>query len=191
VLADVDASLAAWLSAELPAGTTIDFAPPAGLVDHRRSGRSARTVNLFLHDIVADPSGMAAAPVYQRDDRGRVRSVQQPLRRFRLSYLVTAWAPDTQDEHRLLGQVLAAQVDALAGEQLHGSLRELNLPIPVELGGPGRGGEPLLWASLGLPARASVELTATATVPPGPQPGLPPSVQKVELGMREIDGVAR
>jgi hypothetical protein len=151
-------------------------------------------MNLFLHDIAADPAGMASSQVYVRDDRGRVRAVRQPLRSYRLSYLVTAWAPDTEDEHRLLGQVLATHgaVDVLSGDRLHGSLRELNLPVPIELGGAGRGsGEPLLWASLGLPARASVDLTVTAVMPPARGTELPPPVRQVELGLRPVDGVAQ
>jgi hypothetical protein len=192
VLADVDASLAAWLSNELPAGTTIDFASPAGLVDHRRSGRSACTVNLFLHDIVADPAGQSSTEVYLRDSRGRVCGVQSPLRRYRLSYLVTAWGADTDEEHRLLGLVLAAHggVETLTGERLHGVLRELDIPVPIELGLVGRGpGEPGMWASLGLPARASFELCVTAPVPPVVRTDIAPQVRRVGVDVHRRDAL--
>jgi hypothetical protein len=189
VLADVDATLADWLSAALPAGTELDFAPPADLAERRR-GRGARMVNLFLHDVRADPAGLAAAEVYLRDEQGRVRGVQSPLRRYRLDYLVTAWAEDVRAEHRLLGQVLAAPGggDALAGDALRGELRELNLPLPVELCGQD---EPVFWAALGLPARTALRLTVTAPVPPVVRLDVAPPVQRVGVAATQLPGVTR
>ncbi len=189
MLADVDASLAAWLVAELPAGATIDFASPAGLVDHRRTGKSACTVNLFLHDISEDLTGMAGAEVYLRDANGRVNAAQGPLRRYQLSYLVTVWATDTEEEHRILGLVLAAhgRNEVLTAPWLHGSLRDLNIPMPVRLGMTSTNvGDPSRWAALGLPARASVELTITAPVPPDLRTNLAPPVRTVGLAVNDI-----
>jgi hypothetical protein len=189
VLADVDASLAAWLTPGLPAGARIDFASPAGLLDHRRTGKAACTVNLFLHDIVAEDDGMAASPVRIRDADGRVRATELPLRRYRLSYLLTVWAGDAGEEHRVLGMVLARHsgLDQLGGELLCGGLRDFGLPLPVRLGVPqAAAGEPGIWAALGVPARTSVELVVVAPVPPATITEVAPPVERVEVHARQL-----
>jgi hypothetical protein len=189
VLADVDASLSAWLGAELPAGATIDFASPAGLVDHRRTAKSARTINLFLHDIVEELEGMSGTDVYLRDASGRVSAMHAPLRRYRLTYLVTAWASDTEEEHRFLGLVLAAHSrnEVLTAPWLCGSLRQLNIPMPIRLGMVSTGVADVgRWAALGLPARAGIELTITAPVPPDLRTDIAPPVRRVDLDAHDI-----
>lgn len=189
MLADVDASLSAWLGAELPAGATIDFASPAGLVDHRRTAKSARTINLFLHDIVEELDGMSGTDVYLRDASGRVSAMHAPLRRYRLTYLVTAWASDTEEEHRFLGLVLAAHSrnEVLTAPWLCGSLRPLGIPMPIRLGMVSTGvGDVGRWAALGLPARAGIELTITAPVPPELRTDIAPPVRKVDLDAHDI-----
>jgi hypothetical protein len=185
----VDASLAAWLSPALPAGARIDFASPAGLIDHRRTGKAACTVNLFLHDIVAEDDGMAASPVRIRDADGRVRATELPLRRYRLSYLLTVWATDAAEEHRVLGMVLARHsgLDQLGADALSGGLREFGLPLPIRLGVPrAPAGEPGIWAALGVPARTSVELVVIAPVPPAVTTDIAPPVERVELAARQL-----
>src|SRR5437879_13346749 len=42
-----------------------------------------------------------------KDDKGRVTERRPPPRRFKLSYLVTAWTQRPEDEHRLLSAVLS------------------------------------------------------------------------------------
>lgn len=190
----MDASLAAWLTAELPAGATVDFASPAGLVEHRRTGKSACTVNLFLHDIVEELDGMGGADVYLRDANGRVNAMRGPLRRYRLSYLVTAWAADIEEEHRVLGLVLAAHCrnEVVTAPWLHGSLRRLNIPMPIRLGMVSSGvGDVGRWAALGVPARAGVELTVTAPVPPDLREELAPPVERVDLTLTDEVGEGR
>lgn len=189
VLADVDDSLAAWLRTALPDGTRIDFGSPAALIDYRRTGRSPCTVNLFLHDIVEDVTGLATSSVYVRGTDGRVRGTQTPLRQYRLSYLITAWATDAAEEHRVLGLILAAHSgqDVLTADWLHGGLRELNIAIPVRLGAH-QGGptEPATWAALGIPARTSIELSVIAPVPPVLHTDIAPPVRQVGLDVGDI-----
>jgi hypothetical protein len=189
VLADVDDSLAAWLRAALPDGTRIDFGSPAALIDYRRTGRSPCTVNLFLHDIVEDVAGLATTSVYVRGADGRVMGTQAPLRHYRLSYLITAWAADAAEEHRVLGQILAAHSghDVLTTDWLHGALRELDIAIPVRLGAHQSGPtEPSTWAALGIPARTSIELSVIAPVPPTLNTDIAPPVRQVGLDVGAI-----
>jgi hypothetical protein len=49
--------------------------------------------------------GASAATVSVRDERDVIVRRRQPPRWFRLSYLVTAWTKQPQDEHRLLSAV--------------------------------------------------------------------------------------
>jgi hypothetical protein len=189
VLADVDDSLAAWLRATLPDGTRIDFGSPAALIDYRRTGRSPCTVNLFLHDIVEDATGLTTSSVYVRGVDGRVLGTQAPLRHYRLSYLITAWATDAAEEHRMLGLILAAHSgkDVLTPDLLHGGLRGLDIAMPVRLGAH-QGGptDPVTWAALGIPARTSIELSVIAPVPPVLNTDIAPPVRQVDLDVEAL-----
>lgn len=62
------------------------------------------TVNLFLFDINRSSQPPRAPAQRTRPDGGIERRPPVPL--VQLSYLVTAWAGNTSDEHQLLGDVL-------------------------------------------------------------------------------------
>jgi hypothetical protein len=73
--------------------------------------RNAPTVDIYLYDIREDTSRRQIVPELMRDQATRVGSERRmPPRRFRLSYLVTAWTQRPEDEHRLLAAVLATFV---------------------------------------------------------------------------------
>ena len=55
------------------------------------SRRSVPTVNVFLYDIREDLSRRDVAPQTIRNDQGHVIERRPPVRRFKLSYLLTAW----------------------------------------------------------------------------------------------------
>lgn len=62
------------------------------------------TVNLFLFDITRSPQPPRAPA--QRTLRDGAVERRPPMPLVQLSYLVTAWAGNTSDEHQLLGDVL-------------------------------------------------------------------------------------
>lgn len=175
MLADVDLSLAAWLSAALPPHTEIDFGPPA-----RRAGERAGrhpAVNVFLHAVDEDTTGLQASEIRLRDETGRTAGILLPTRTYALTYLLTAWAGDPLTEHRLLGAVLVAHAghDQLGGEQLCGVLAEAGECLPVHIGRPGH---EVRWNHLGLPERSALVLTVLArAVPPLDQIVAPPAEQ--------------
>jgi hypothetical protein len=178
VLADVDLSLAAWLSAALPPRTEIDFGPPARRADERAGRHPA--VNLFLHAVNEDTSGLQASEIRLRDETGRTAGILLPTRRYALTYLLTAWAGDPLTEHRLLGTVLVAHAgrEQLDGEHLRGALAEAGECLPVHIG---RAGHEVRWDHLGLPGRSGLVLTVLApAVPPLAQITAPPAEQ-IEL----------
>jgi hypothetical protein len=177
VLADLDSSLGAWLAAALPARTEIDFGSPDDLPD---ASRRRPLVNLFLHAVEEDTSGLAAADVRLRDADGRVRSALLPTRRYAVTYLVTAWAGDAAEEHRLLGAVLAAHAgrDTLDGECLRGALRMVDAHIPIAIGA---GGAPAAPERLGAARHAGLALTVVVPVFPQPVAETAPPAENLDL----------
>ena len=157
----MDLSLAAWLSAALPPRTEIDFGPPARRAAERTTRHPA--INVFLHAVDEDTTGLRASEIRLRDENGRASGIMLPIRRYALTYLLTAWAGDPVDEHRLLGTVLLAHAghDHLAGEHLRGALAEAGECLPVHIG---RAGHDVRWDRLGLPGHNGLVLTVLAPV---------------------------
>lgn len=127
---DVDESLRALLVSDVPldpAEVDISFARPA----REWSSRLARpTLNLFLFDIRERTDF--------RDDSLRVRQTANGIvtrerapRRVDLSYLVTAWTREPEDEHRILARVLACSYRNLSLEPVHlqGTLKDVEIPV--------------------------------------------------------------
>lgn len=127
---EVDESLRALLIRDVPldaAEVDISFDRPA----REWSSRLARpTLNVFLFDI--------RERVDFRDDAMRVTEAAngvvtrgRPPRRIDLSYLVTAWTREPDDEHRILARVLAClyRNQKVAPEYLQGSLKNVELPV--------------------------------------------------------------
>jgi uncharacterized protein DUF4255 len=168
VLADVDASLHAWLATQLAAGTEIGFDNPTLLAGIGPRPKSAAIVNLFLHTVAENLTGVGSGPVRMRDDQGRVRAVHSAPRSYHLSYLVTAWASSAAEEHELLGVLIGAHTeqDALQGDHLRGALRTLEIGLPMRIGWTPAGTTTDLWAALGVPMRTALDLTITAPALP-------------------------
>ncbi|MFI2027790.1 DUF4255 domain-containing protein [Streptomyces buecherae] len=128
--------------------------------------RSAPTVCVFLHDIREDGSrrGTGGGEVYDAD--GLVVARRAPARWFDLTYLVTAWASRSQDEHRLLAQVLTTvtAADTLPARLLTGTLAELGLAVGLDLvgGDPDAPAASDVWSALGGELRPSLEVRVRA-----------------------------
>jgi hypothetical protein len=187
VLADLASSLREWLTAELSPGTVIGFDPPHVLAGMARRPQRAGIVNVFLYGITEDLDGIPAARVRVLNDEGRLTGTVAPARNYHLTYLVTAWAADTEEEAELLGAVIGAHAerDALGGEHLRGCLRELDTALPVRLGWTpgGRGHD--LWSALGVPMRTALDLTVTAPVQPSRLRPPAPPVKTAELDVHD------
>jgi hypothetical protein len=104
---DVDETLRAVLQADVPinkAEIDIAFDRPT----HEWSGRLTKpTINLFLYDIREREELKDDTPIITRDALGRAVK-QPPARRIDLAYFITAWTKEADDEHRVLGAVLAS-----------------------------------------------------------------------------------
>jgi hypothetical protein len=133
----VDESLRALLISDVPldpAEVDISFARPA----REWSSRLARpTLNVFLFDIRERTDF--------RDDSLRVRETANGVvtrdrapRRVDLSYLLTAWTRESEDEHRILARVLAClyRNPKLTPEHLQGSLKNAELSVLLRAASP-------------------------------------------------------
>lgn len=136
MFSDLDESLRELLIADVPIERTqvdIEFDRPS----REWSSRLSRpTLNLFLYDIrereaLRDDFPFAEALPGQVTRR-------RPPRRIDCSYLITAWAKEAADEHRILAHVLAAMYRhaKLPEEQLQGDLQGLDYDVLLRVATP-------------------------------------------------------
>jgi hypothetical protein len=192
VLADVDRSLDALLAQRLgPEKVSVAFGAPTPEWAARQKGT---VIDLFLHDVREDLTARTGDWDDVRDGDGRVIGRQPPPRRYLLSYLVSAWAADPLDEHRVLGLVLetALEQESIPPELLQGRLADQELPVLLQVAvtdvpGP----EPFdLWSSIGTPLRTSLRLLVVAPMVPDLSTELAPPAERIDLGMSKQEGSA-
>ena len=136
------------------------------------------TVNLFLYDVArSDLPPRMDAPVRAAD--GTVARRRFPLPMVELSFLVSAWAGSTRDEHQLLGDVLTR---LLAHPTVPTELAPAALASSVQLAvaSDERNRPRDLWSSLGGQVRASFTLVATVAADAYPWQDAPTAVAGVE-----------
>jgi hypothetical protein len=166
VIHDVDVSLRTLLRRSLPEHAEVEFTPPRGEPDAR-----TMLLNGFLHDIREDVSGLAG---YSDDIRaldGSVTARRQPIRRYRLRYLLTAWTGEHADltEHQLLDAVLLGCVEhqSIPADCLAGSLADAGQPVTLRCAPAD--GTPVgidTWARPGMPPRTTLDLVVIAPLAP-------------------------
>ncbi len=190
----VDDALAGFLRGEVPLRDEIDisFATPDRSWG---SGITRPTVNLFLWEVVGDPSRTTLG-IEERvvDDRVERRSSPPYVD---LRYVVTCWATEHRDEHQLLGAVLRAVVasSSLSQRYLAEELRTKE-PVGLVLGSMANRKPGEYWSSLDGQLKPSLELTVAIQVDTGawqqagppvsslgitPTPHAPPPEPKPEL----------
>lgn len=127
--------------------------------------RNAPTISLYLYDIRDDLERRESQWVEVRDENGRVKERRPPARRFRLSYLVTAWTQRPEDEHRLLSASLACFLrhEALAPRELSGALAEQPASVELSIAMPPGQDRSIadVWSALGGELKASLDLVAS------------------------------
>lgn len=165
MIQDVDETLRALVKREALNGSQVEIAFDAPTRDWA-ARRNAPTLNLFLYDIREDMTrrDAAMAPVYS--GAGYVTGHAPVPRRFKLSYLLTAWTQRPEDEHRLLGGCLAALIrhDVLAPAEMEGALAEQTIPALVSVAlplGPDRSIADI-WSAMGGEMKASLDVVITA-----------------------------
>ena len=130
--------------------------------------RNGPAVDLYLYDIREDLQRRVPAWEDQRGADGTVNARSLPPRRFKLSYLVTAWTQRPEDEHRLLSALLSAFIrnPMIKPENLEGSLAEPNLPVYIDVGQPPSQDRSLadVWSALGGELKPSLDVVVIAPI---------------------------
>jgi hypothetical protein len=187
MLPDLDLSVAAFLRGLLPSGTTIQLgAPDPSWARPPATAQASTTgplLDAFLYDI-REAQPPVSDGLMARDENGRATGWQPPVRRYRVSYLLTAW-PDSS-EHELLGAILVgcATQAAIPPDCLHGTLAGTGEPVPLMLAAADRAADATrLWGSLGVHARAALDLMVVAPVVPPLLTELAPAPRAVEVGL--------
>ena len=162
---DVDESLRALVKRDALNGARVDVAFDAPTKDWA-ARQNAPSVSLYLYDIREDLQRREVAWEQRRDPTGRVVEHRLPARRYRLSYLVTAWTQRPEDEHRLLSALLSAFLrhPVIPPELAAGSLSEIELPVymTVALPPPEDRSIAYVWSALGGELKPSLDLVITA-----------------------------
>jgi hypothetical protein len=181
---DLDEVLRQLLIREMPIKNgEIDIA-----FDQPRREWSARlsrpTLNLFLHDLNENKKLRQAQPMWEVEmgDNGQAVKRRKPVR-MDLHYMITAWANEPEDEHRLLSRTLMAlfRFPTLPEELLPETLQNQPVPIPLmvaqeeELRNPAD-----LWSAMDNEQRPSISCIVTLALNPY-QPVTGPLVRTREL----------
>jgi hypothetical protein len=169
MIPDVDDSLRRLIERDALEGSDVEVVFDAPNRDWA-ARRSVPTVDVFLYDIREDVSRRDVAPQIVRDGSGRVVERRLPPRRFRLSYLLTAWTQRPEDEHRLLAQLLGTLLrhDAIPEDLVSGDLHDLAAPVVLELALPPGPDRSLtdIWSALGGELKPSLDLVVVAPIDP-------------------------
>ncbi len=125
------------------------------------------------------------------------RTAARRRRRFKLSYLVTAWTQRPEDEHRLLASLLGCFVrhEQLPDDILAGSLAEQAYPVYLNVALPPTADRSLadIWSALGGELKPSLDLAIIApfTVERSEAAGPPVLEQpRIDIGPMDEDGPA-
>ena len=162
---DVDESLRALVRRDALNGSGVEVAFDAPTKDWV-ARRNAPVVNLYLYDIREDLSRRDTSWVDVRGEDGRVKERRLPPRRFRLSYLATAWTQRPEDEHRLLSSLLAGflQHEYFPAELLQGALEGEETPVLLTVALPPSDERKIAdtWSALGGELKPSLDVVVTA-----------------------------
>src|SRR6184192_4932167 len=179
MIQDVDESLRALVKRDALNGSKADVAFDAPTREWS-SRRNTPTVDLYLYDIREDLEQREVMWEAVRDDSGFVTERRPPARRFKLSYLVTAWTQRPEDEHRLLSSLLACFLrnPTIPADALSGSLAQARQPILLNIALPPPQDRSIsdVWSALGGELKASLDLVVNAPVAVHRSKAAPPAV---------------
>jgi len=165
VIHDVDESLRALVKRDALNGSGVDVAFEAPTRDWVAK-RNAPVVDMYLYDIREDTTRRQTSWEDVRDEAGRVTGRRLPPRRYRLSYLVTAWTSRPEDEHRLLSSLLACFVrhEYMPPEVLAGSLEGEETPVLITVALPPTEDRSIAdtWSAMGGELKPSLDVVVTA-----------------------------
>ncbi len=168
MIADLDETLRQLLMAEIPVKNgevEISFDQPK----REWSARLSKpTVNLFLYD-VRENVVLRQHQWERLPDTGNTAHLKRTPYRIDCYYMLTTWAAEPDDEHRLLTRSLMAlfRFPILPEDRLVGSLRNPQFEIQARLANHDKLTNPAeVWASLDNEMRPSVSYLITLALDP-------------------------
>jgi hypothetical protein len=190
---DVDETIREIVQRHVLNGSGVDVSFEAPTRDWAAK-QSGPALSFYLYDIREDLNRRLVDYVETRNSEGFVTERRQPPRRYKLSYLATAWTQRPEDEHRLLSAVLAAFIrsDILPMDVLQGSLADESDPVKVTIALPPPQDRSLsdVWNALGGELKPSLDLVITAPFDPARALEIGPPVLE-EPRLRFADGEGR
>lgn len=171
MIADLDETIRRLLIAEMPIkNSEVDIA-----FDQPRREWSARlskpTINLFLYDV--RENNILRRHQWERaanDNRGdNIAHLKRSPFRVDCSYMLTTWAADPRDEHRILTRCLLTlfRFPLLPEDRLVGSLRNPPYDIQARLASHDKLTDPAeIWTALDNELRPSVPYIVTLALDP-------------------------
>jgi hypothetical protein len=189
MISELDEVLRKFLMRELPIKNSevdIKFDQPRREWSSRLSHP---TLNLFLYDLRENGKLRQPQPVWEvvHSDDDSVTRRRRPVR-VDLHYMITAWAQDPGDEHRMLTRTLMAffRHPNLPEELLPEILQDQPAPIPIMVAQEDEFRNPAdVWSALDNEIRPAIICTVTLAINPY-EPITTPMVQE-----REIDFLQR
>jgi hypothetical protein len=147
---------------------------------------SKPTVNIFLRDIRENTKLRSPQPSMQAAVNGNQANLVRPAVRVDLHYLITAWARDPLDEHRILARLLAVlfRFRAIPPDILANHVPYQESGVSLKLAQyENQQGTDDLWSVLDNELRPAIDVVATISVNPQ-------MVQDVPL-VREVEVVVQ
>jgi len=166
MISEVDQAIEALVRREALNGSRVEVLFDAPTRDWV-ARRNAPTLDIYLYDIREDTSRRQITSEPVRDPAtGIAGAHRMPPRRFKLSYLVTAWTQRPEDEHRLLSACLAAFVrnEIIPPDLLGGSLAGSAIPVILQVAAPMGQDRSIadVWSAMGGELKPSLDLVAIA-----------------------------
>lgn len=150
---------------------------------------SRPTLNLFMHDLRENNRLRTQQPYLGEVSNGASALVGPNPVRVDVHYMVTAWANDPGDEHRLLGRTLMVlyRYRALPDELLMGQLLNQDFDIKIKVAQyDQRDIRRDIWTMLDNEMRPIVDLTLTVAIEPFEEWSVP-LVRSTEIGFGTYD----
>lgn len=181
---DLDETIRELLIAELPitAGEIgVEFDQPK----REWSARLSRpTINFFLYDVRENVQLRQYQPRYSAVGRNTAERKRPPTR-LDCHYIITAWATEAADEHRLLARTMHTllRFNQIPRERLMGRMAEQPFEITSKLASHDKLPNPAeVWSALDNEVRPSVSFIITLAMDPY-EPEPEPIVQSLGLDM--------
>jgi hypothetical protein len=187
---DIDEALRQLLTRELPIKNNeidVAFHQPK----REWSARLSRpTLNFFLYDLRENAKMRSPTPAFDttRNEDGTISQRRKPVRMY-LYYMITAWANEPEDEHRLLARTMMVfyRWPELPADILPESLRDQPAPISIQVAQQDVLDKPSdIWSVLDNQMRPAIPCVVSMAMNPFKVFTVPP-VRTVDMGLSQSE----